>query len=108
VTDELAKLRFEASIRPGFHESFSAMFPAPRQRWVEALASEEQALRALQHETLIIHGREDRVIPPANALRLFDLMQNAQLHLFGRCGHWTQIEHADRFNRLLADFFAEK
>lgn len=108
VTDELAKLRFEASIRPGFHESFSAMFPAPRQRWVEALASEERALRALPHETLIIHGREDRVIPPANALRLFDLIQNAQLHLFGRCGHWTQIEHADRFNRLLADFFAEK
>ncbi len=108
VTDEFAKLRYEASIRPGFHESFSAMFPAPRQRFVEALASDEQALRALPHETLIIHGREDRVIPPANAMKLFDLIQNAQVHLFGRCGHWTQIEHADRFNRLVADFFAEK
>jgi 2-hydroxymuconate-semialdehyde hydrolase len=28
VTDELAKMRFEASIRPGFQESFSAMFPS--------------------------------------------------------------------------------
>jgi len=108
VTDELAQLRYEASIRPGFHESFSAMFPAPRQRWVDALASDEQLIRALCHPTLIIHGREDRVIPPANALKLFDLIQNAQLHFFGRCGHWTQIEHADRFNRLIADFFAEK
>lgn len=33
ANDELAKLRYEASIRPGFQESFSAMFPAPRQRW---------------------------------------------------------------------------
>jgi len=36
ATDELARLRYEASIRPGFHESFAAMFPAPRQRWVDA------------------------------------------------------------------------
>ncbi len=35
VTDELARLRYAASIRPGFQESFSAMFPAPRQRGVD-------------------------------------------------------------------------
>ena len=35
VTDELAELRYKASIRPGFQESFSAMFPAPRGRWLE-------------------------------------------------------------------------
>jgi 2-hydroxymuconate-semialdehyde hydrolase len=63
VTDELAKLRYEASIRPGFQESFSAMFPAPRQRWVDAMTSAEADIRALPHETLIIHGREDKVIP---------------------------------------------
>ncbi len=39
VTDELAQLRYEASVRPGFQESFAAMFPAPRQRWVDAMAS---------------------------------------------------------------------
>ena len=32
MSDDLARLRFEASIRPGFQESFAAMFPAPRQR----------------------------------------------------------------------------
>jgi len=41
VNDELAELRYKASIRPGFQESFSAMFPAPRQRWVDAMASRE-------------------------------------------------------------------
>ncbi len=47
VNDELAELRYRASVRPGFQESFSAMFPAPRQRWVDALASPESDIRRL-------------------------------------------------------------
>ena len=107
VTDELAQLRYEASIRPGFQESFGAMFPAPRQRWVDAMANPEEAIRALPHETLLIHGREDQVIPLATSLTLADWIPNSQLHVFGRCGHWTQIEHSARFARLVGDFLAE-
>ncbi len=107
VNDELAQLRYEASIRPGFQESFSAMFPAPRQRWVDAMASSESDIRAIEHETLIIHGRDDRVIPLETSLNLHQLISRSQLHVFGRCGHWTQIEHAARFARLVGDFLAE-
>jgi 2-hydroxymuconate-semialdehyde hydrolase len=107
VNDELAQLRYEASIRPGFQESFAAMFPAPRQRWVDAMASPEADIRAIEHETLIIHGRDDRVIPLQTSLTLHQLISRSQLHVFGRCGHWTQIEHAGRFARLVSDFLAE-
>ena len=107
VNDELAKLRYEASIRPGFQESFAAMFPAPRQASVDAMASAEADIRALPHPTLVIHGREDQVIPLANSLTLSSWIPDSQLHVFGRCGHWTQIEHSARFNRLVEDFLAE-
>ena len=107
VNDELAELRYRASIRPGFQESFAAMFPAPRQRWVDAMASREANIRALKHETLIIHGRDDQVIPLSNSLKLLELVDRSQLHVFSRCGHWVQIEHAQRFARLLQDFFGE-
>jgi len=107
VTDELAELRYKASIRPGFQESFSAMFPAPRQRWIDAIALPEERLRALPHETLVIHGREDKIIPLSNAYQLHERIERSQLHVFGRCGHWTQIEHSKRFNELVADFFSE-
>lgn len=107
VTDELAELRHRASLRPGVQEAFRALFPAPRQRWVDALATPEEAVRALSHPTLIVHGREDRVIPLEASLRLMGLIPRAQLHVFGQCGHWTQIEHAARFARLLEDFFTE-
>ncbi|MBB0024208.1 alpha/beta fold hydrolase [Ralstonia pickettii] len=107
VNDELAKLRYEASVKPGYQESYAAMFPAPRQRWVDALASDEEQIRALTHETLIVHGREDQVIPLSSSLRLAELLPRVQLHVFGQCGHWTQIEHAARFNRLVIDHFQE-
>ena len=107
VTDELAQLRYQASIQPGFQEAFAAMFPAPRQRWVDAMTSPEAAIRALPHTTLVVHGREDRVIPLGNSLTLAQWIECSQLHVFGQCGHWTQIEHAARFARLVENFLAE-
>ncbi|WP_413707872.1 alpha/beta fold hydrolase [Ralstonia sp. Ralssp110] len=107
VTDELAQLRYEATIVPGVQESYAAMFPAPRQRWVDAMASAEADIRALPHETLVLHGREDQVIPLSNSLTLADWIPNSQLHVFGHCGHWTQIEHSARFAQLVNNFLAE-
>jgi 2-hydroxymuconate-semialdehyde hydrolase len=107
LSDDLARLRYEASSRPGVQEAWDAMFPAPRQRWIDALASPEDQVAALPHETLVIHGREDQVLPLSTSLRLSQLIPRAQLHVYGRCGHWTQIEHAARFVRLVDDFLSE-
>lgn len=107
VTEDLARMRFEASVRPGIQEAFAQMFPAPRQNGVNGLASDAVAIKALPHTTLIVHGREDKVIPLASSYELFSMIQQAQIHVFGQCGHWTQIEHATRFNKLISDFFTE-
>jgi 2-hydroxymuconate-semialdehyde hydrolase len=107
ATDELAELRYQASIRPGFQEAFAAIFPAPRQRWVDALASSEADVRGIQHKTLLIHGRDDRVIPLSTSVTLNSWIDDSQLHVFGRCGHWVQIEHNRDFNRLVSNFLSE-
>jgi pimeloyl-ACP methyl ester carboxylesterase/nitrite reductase/ring-hydroxylating ferredoxin subunit len=104
VTDDLARLRLEAATRPGVHEAFRAMFPVPRQASIEALTIDEAQIRAIDRPTLLLHGRDDRVIPLSSSLRLLELIEPAQLHVFGRCGHWAQIEHVVEFNRLVADF----
>ncbi len=104
VDDGLARLRLAAATRPGVHEAYRSMFPAPRQSGVDALTLPEEDIRALRHRTLVVHGRDDRVIPLETSLRLHRLIDDSRLHVFGRCGHWAQIEHADAFNRLLADF----
>ncbi|GAB7007946.1 alpha/beta hydrolase [Nocardioides sp. AN3] len=107
VTDELAELRYRATIRPGAQESFEKVFPPPLQRHLDAQVLGDENLRALQNEVLILHGRDDSVVPFENSLHMFQTIPNAQLHGFGNCGHWTQIEHARRFHALVADFFAE-
>jgi 2-hydroxymuconate-semialdehyde hydrolase len=107
VTDALAEQRYRASIRSGMQEAFSSMFPQPRQRGVDEMAAYEKVLHTIQSPTLIFHGREDRVIPLETSLKLLNILPNAQLHVFGRCGHWTQAEHAVEFNRLVRDFFME-
>ena len=108
VTDELAEIRYQASIRPGFQESFAAMFPAPRQRWVDALATPDDRIAAIQQPTLIVHGRDDRVIPVSTSLRLNELIDDSELHVFGRCGHWTQIEKAGPFTELVGSFLSRE
>lgn len=107
VTSELVEMRYRASIRPGIQEAFEQLFPAPRQRWLDAQAQSDDELRALPHPVLIVHGREDRVVPLAGSLKLMELIPNAQLHVFGRCGHWTMIEQRDRFNGLVEQFLGE-
>ena len=101
---DLARLRYEASIRPGVQEAFAAMFPAPRQRALDAMTHDMDSIKAIHAPTLIVHGRDDRVIPVENSLALLHAIDNAQLHVFGRCGHWTQIEHADEFVALVIGF----
>jgi 2-hydroxymuconate-semialdehyde hydrolase len=104
LTDELVKMRYEASIRPGYQDSYARMFPAPRQNGVRSLSSPEDKIAALTNPTLIVHGRDDRVIPLDASYRLHQLISPSELHVFGQCGHWTQIEHNARFCRLVTDF----
>ncbi len=106
VNDELAEVRYRGSIEPGFQESFAAMFPAPRQRWVEAMCTPEETIRQLPHHALLVHGREDRVIPVQTSLRLDELIDNADLNVYSHCGHWSMIERTEDFNRAVRHFFS--
>lgn len=108
VGDELARMRYEASIRPGVQEAYASMFPAPRQRWVEAMSHGENDIRGIRHPTLLVHGRDDKVIPLSTSLTLNQWIDDSQLHIFGRCGHWTQIEHSTAFTNLVTYFLENR
>jgi pimeloyl-ACP methyl ester carboxylesterase len=103
ITDELVALRTAAFARPEVARAWAEMFAAPRQRWLDALAREEDEIRDVRQEVLVVHGREDEVIPVSGSHKLAALLPPNDLHEFGRCGHWVQIEAAARFVRLVAD-----
>lgn len=62
--------------------------------------------REIAHKTLVTWGRDDRFVPVDHGLRMIATMPDARLHIFPKCGHWAQWEHADEFNRLVIDFLA--
>ena len=61
----------------------------------------------LRQPVLLIWGREDRVNPLDGALVALKQIPRVQLHVFGQCGHWAQLEKFDEFNKLTIDFLGE-
>ncbi|MGW0247355.1 alpha/beta fold hydrolase [Nocardia goodfellowii] len=61
-------------------------------------------LRGLRNEVLMLWGRDDRVTPVEGALLPSRQLPNADLRLFGRCGHWVQVERKAAFERSVTDF----
>ena len=108
ITDELVEMRYRATLRPGAQEVFERVFPQPHQRWLDAEALPIHALQAIDNEVLLIHGREDRVVPPEASLTMHSLLKNSQLHSIGKCGHWTMVEHPHRFRQLVENFLDEE
>lgn len=103
--DEVARMRLEAAMEPEVRRSYESLFPAPRQPHLDALVVPPSALRRIQNPVLLIHGRDDAVVPLECSLYLLRHLNDVRLHAVGRCNHWTQIEHAETFHSLLRGFF---
>jgi pimeloyl-ACP methyl ester carboxylesterase len=103
ITDDLVKIRYDASIADGAFEAYRAMFFDPRHAGSE-LGITENEVRAIATPILLVHGREDQVVPLQVSITMLELLPNADLHVFSACGHWTQIERADQFSALVSDY----
>lgn len=103
ITDELIAMRLKACARPGALDHFKRLFPAPRQRWLDAQVLPIHALQSITHPTLLVHGRDDRVVDPQVSWNLHQHLPNSQLHMIAKCGHWTMIEQGVLFRKLVAD-----
>ncbi|MBE2316489.1 alpha/beta fold hydrolase [Solirubrobacter sp. CPCC 204708] len=103
--DEAVDARLAAMrAQPHYRE----LFPQPRQRWVDALSLTPGELASIQAPVLLIHGAEDRIVPPEHSVhRLVQLLPDARAHIFGRCGHASPLEYTAEFNRLVLTFLED-
>jgi 3-oxoadipate enol-lactonase len=56
--------------------------------------------------TLVIHGSEDRYVPPANARALAEAIPGARLLVLEGAGHLVFVERAAEVNREVLTFLA--
>lgn len=103
--EAIAQARFEAAMQPNVRRSFEAMFPAPRQKLLDELIVPDLALSRMQQPMLLVHGRDDAIVSLETSLYLAQRLPKVQLHVYGQCSHWVQVERSQSFHRLLLDFF---
>ena len=101
ITEEMIKGRFDNMMRnDGEH----------LKNWCKSIdarpffADVSSRFGQIKAKTLVTWGRDDRFVPLDHGLKLVWGIPDAQLHVFTKCGHWAQWEHADDFNRLLINF----
>jgi 2-hydroxy-6-oxonona-2,4-dienedioate hydrolase len=102
ATPELTQARSEAALAHPDHlrnyvEGLPAGAPIP-------FKVDPDKIPGIQVPTLLIHGKDDRVLHYEVTLWLMANIPNARAVLLNRCGHWAMIEHAEEFNWLVADF----
>ena len=104
VTEELIDERYAAACDPGALAAMASMGASffDKDTFEDGLLWREA--HRLRNRVLLIWGREDRVNPVDGALVALKMIRRAQLHVFGGCGHWVQLEKFDEFNRLAIGF----
>jgi 2-hydroxy-6-oxonona-2,4-dienedioate hydrolase len=103
LTEDLMKARLDNILARRDHlENFVASLAANPKQFNDV----GPRLGEVSAKTLVIWGRDDRFVPMDVGLRMVAGMQNADMHIFSRCGHWAQWEHAEKFNRMVVEFLA--
>lgn len=83
-------------------------FSPARFRWTGEVEFDRYDVRErlgeIRTPTLILHGREDRIVPVAGAEELRRGIVDSRLIVFDECGHWPFVERRSEFLAAVKDF----
>nr|ACJ12466.1 CinD [Rhodococcus sp. T104] len=103
--EDVVRARYEASLDEShiaFYHLYNAAFA--KRHGMDPLWKDLHLIKA---PTLLLWGRDDRTITLEGAQIILKQIPNVQMHVFGKCGHWVQLERAAEFERLVADFLGD-
>lgn len=90
----LANVRAEPTPPAGFMGQLQAILQSDR----------SERVRGITRPTLVVHGRDDKLIPVTNGERLAERIPGARLELLADCGHMPMWEKPEELSRLVLDF----
>lgn len=68
----------------------------------------EEDAHLINHQTLLIWGEDDTVVPKDNGEKLHQLILNSRMVVFRKCGHVPQEEFPEGFVQVVTDFCNDK
>ena len=103
LTNDLIDAVIISGKRPHAGEAFAAT-----QRWAFDAGSEGLSLVSklprIKAKTLILAGRDDRLVPVADSMRASQLVQDGQVRVLEPCGHWLVRDCPIEFVRAVNQF----
>jgi pimeloyl-ACP methyl ester carboxylesterase len=102
LTDELVD---EAGAPLTFHDNLEATYRLERGLdWSQT----ERALPSTRTPTLVVWGRQDKIVPVRQAGRIGQLLPDAQVQLLDQCGHAVMLDCPEQVNALLVGFLGQR
>ena len=99
ATDEIANQFHELTLMQGSREAILSRFS--KQNYSN---EKPDILKKIQAPTLIIHGREDNIIPFKSSINLDQYIQNSQLMIYPKIGHLPMYETPTRVANDIKNF----
>lgn len=102
--EDVVKARYEASLDPDHIEFYHRYNKAFAKR--HGMDPLWRDLHKIKAPTLLLWGRDDRTITLDGAQIMLKQIRDVQLHVFGNCGHWVQLERQAEFESQVIDFLS--
>jgi len=107
ITEEMIDFGLEMANLPGGGKALLSTarsflgFRGAKQTFIQNVIANSNHLSC---PTLIVWGRQDKVLPIEGAHIAAKVIPNAELQLFDACGHTPQLEHPEAFNSAVLQF----
>ena len=102
--DELVNYRHGLSRREDARQAYNAVMGWIREQG--GLYYEDDYMARITHNTLVVNGKLDKVVPLSSAYRLLELIDNSWGYIIPACGHWAMIEKPAEFTEASLSFLS--
>lgn len=102
MSAERVAYRHELSIDPAVQKAYKATTAWVKQNG--GLHYAESEIAPIKTETLVVNGKDDKVVPMAEGYRFLELLENSSGYFIPHCGHWAMIEHPVLFAEITVQF----
>lgn len=106
ITDALIDERMANALKPGVVATTAEIFATFGDPSLNTTPPLWARAKDIRQSTLIVWGRDDRMLPLEGGLFPYRQLPDSELHIFSDCGHWAQIERQHDFERIVMEFLS--
>jgi pimeloyl-ACP methyl ester carboxylesterase len=104
----LVSCDYAARTRWSARAAYLSTVRAVREDWDVRASEYRNALRTFAAPVLLIHGRQDPVVPATHCAEVAQHLPRGEVRWVDACGHFPQLEHPDPVNEWLSDFLVTR